>query len=177
MVKPKKKIGLKWKVLAGWLGLELLALPFALPAAAIMKDRVSFNVPQKVVAVPMPAQPGQTVYLVASNSAFAVVSSGAVTELSVSVQQSGNYEGVTFGAKSQMPGEATACAVPTTGSPSRIYTAGFKTAKRRGSPQEQAVKITVSYDPQLTPDISVVTMDEASARSVVLAYPCEFKLG
>ncbi len=170
----KKKTSLKVKLLLGWLGMELLALPFAIPAAAIMKDRVSFNVPQKVVVVPMPSQSGQAVFLVASNSAFAVVSQGAMTELAVTVEQSGSYEGVSYGAKSQMPGAPSGCAVPTTLQASRVYTAGFKTAARRGSPQDQAVKITVSYAPDLSPEISVIPMDEARARNVVLAFPCDF---
>lgn len=165
---------LRSKVLLGWLGLELLALPFAIPATAVMVDRISFNVPQKVIAVPMPSETGQAVFLVASNSAFAVISSGAMTEISVDIEQSGHHAGVDFGAKSQMPGEATGCAMPTTLQASRIYTAGFKTAKRRGSPQQQAVKITVTYDSDMSPDIDVISMDEARSRNVVLAFPCTY---
>ena len=163
---------LRFKILLGWLGLELVALPFAIPAAAIMKDRVSFKAAPKVTAIPMPSESGQTVFLVASNAPFAVVSRGAMTKLSVDVKKSGKYEGVQYGAKAKMPGDSAGCAVPTTQSASRIYTAGLKTAKRRGSPQEQAVKVTVSYHENSRPDISVVTMEEARARGIVLAYPC-----
>ena len=163
---------LKTKILLGWLALELMTLPFAIPAAAAMMNRVSFKPTPKIIAVPMPSEPGQSVFLVAANTPFAVISRGAMTKLSVNIEQSGRHAGVAFGSKSQMPGDASGCSVPTTVSPSRIYTAGFKTEKRRGSPQETAVKVTVRYNPQARPNISVVSMEKARARNIVLAYPC-----
>ena len=162
------------KFLLGWLGLELAALPFAIPAAALMLDRISFEIPQKVVAVPLPSETGQAVFLVASNSSFAVISEGAMSEINVAIETSGTHAGINFGSKAQSPSAMNGCAVPSGLSRARVYTSGRKTAARRGSPQDQAVKVTVSYDPDVTPKISIMTMDAARAAGIVLAFPCDF---
>ena len=162
------------KFLLGWLGLELAALPLAIPAAALMKDRISFEIPQKIIAVPMPSEAGQAVFLVASNGSFAVISEGTISEISVAIETSGNYAGVDFGSKAQSPNALSGCAVPSGLSAARVYTSGRKTAARRGSAQEQAVKVTVSFDPDVTPKISIMTMDAARAAGITLAFPCDF---
>lgn len=165
-----KKMRLRTKLLLGWLGLELVALPFAVPAFAVFKDRISFTVPQKVIAVPLPPQPGEIRYLVASNSAFAVVSTGMIGEISVDITPSGTANGVAYGSKSQMPGDAQSCGFPTSQAASRIYTSRDKTAAKRGDITEQAVLVTVRFDPVAAPRIRIETMDETMTS--LLAMPC-----
>lgn len=167
------KMRLRTKVLIGWLGLELAALPFAIPAFAAFKDRISFSVPQKAISVPLPSVPGELRYLVASNAPFAIVSTGLIGEIDVEIIQSGNASGIDFGSKAQMPGTPGGCSFVTAAAPTRIYTANDKTAAKRGDITDQAVLVTVRFDPELSPRLSVESMDAAMTR--LLALPCDPK--
>ncbi len=157
--------------------MELLTLPLALPAFAVLKDRVSFTIPQTAVVLQTGTAPGVKSFLVATNSSFAIISENAAIEMDITVSLSGEMNGLAYGSKSQAPGALSACNVPASPKAARIYTAYKKTAARRGTPQEQAVMVTVTYDPAFTPNLSVVTMDAAREQNALLAMPCEFKAG
>ena len=161
----------RYKVLIGWLAFELAALPFALPALASFKHRVSFEVDQKAIAVPLPPSPGERRFLVASNGPFSVIADNVVGEISVTLTQSGVASGVSYGEKSQMPGEASACGFVTAAQPTRIYTAQTKTAEKRGTVTEQAVLVTIKFDAETTPDLIIKPMEQSG--DALLAMPCD----
>ena len=161
----------RYKVLIGWLAIELAALPFALPALASFKHRVSLKVEQKAIAVPLPPLPGERRFLVASNGPFSVIADNVIGELSVSLTQSGEASGVSYGSKSQLPGESSACGFVTAPRPTRIYTALTKTAQSRGTVTEQAVLVTIKFDPETSPDLTIKPMEQSS--DTLLAMPCD----
>ena len=154
-----------------YIALGVIALELAsIPVAAQIVDRVSFSVPQKVIAVPFPPEPGLTKFLVASNAPFAVVSENAVGEFDVKIDLSGVLNGGRYGANAQMPGVPTACAVQTSPSSTKIYEAERKTAAQEGDILTQAVIIEIRYDPQTTPDLKIVA--ENKTKRLPLATAC-----
>lgn len=151
----------RWKMLSGWLAFELVSVAIAIPAMANLTDRVELSVPQIVIVETLERGAGQHKFKVASNAAFAVISEGRLGEFSVSVEAAG--------VNSQVIGASQSCAVSTSTSPTRIFTARGKTAARRGSRESQSVTITVAYDAAVTPKLSIAAMDNAPA---LLALPC-----
>jgi len=152
----------RWKILSGWLAFELIGAAIAVPAMANLTDRVELNVPQIVMVKELPGAPGLRKFQVASNAPFAVVSQGQLSEFSISIE--------TAGVNSQSVGQSQACAMPTSRQPTRIYTSRDKTAARRGSPESQAIILTVAHDEAITPSLYIVVMDDAPA---LLALPCD----
>ncbi len=167
---------LRNKLFGVWLGLELLALPLSLPAVAGLSQHFSFSISAQVTAQPIDAPQGVSRFLVASNAPFAVLSSGAATELNVSISQSGIIGGKAYGSAAQIPGEATTCSMPSSNHNKwRIYTSFDKTAARRGDVTQQSVLIEISYDPEVTLDFEIVTLDNLyETGTAYLAIPCSF---
>ncbi len=151
----------RWKILSGWLAFELIGAAIAMPAMANLTDRVQLEVPQIVVVKTLSSQPGETVFQVASNAPFALLSSGQLGEFGIEVTPKG--------ANSQRVGQASNCAVTLSAMPTRIFTAQRKTASKRGDTDSQSIVITVTYDPSLNPQLSIAAMDKAPA---MLALPC-----
>ena len=167
---------LRSKLFGACLAFELLAIPLSLPAVAGLSQHISFNIPAQVFVQPTDAPQGVSRFLVASNAPFAVIAHGAATELNVSVSQSGIMDGQAYGSAAQIPGEATTCNVPANGHDKwRIYTSFDKTAAHRGDTLEQSVLVEISYDPDMTPDFEIVTMDSLyETGTAYLAMPCSF---
>ncbi len=152
----------RWKILGGWVAIELISVAIAMPAMANLTDRVELNVPPIVIVKDLSRAPGVSTFQVASNTPFAVISEGRLGEFSISIEATG--------VNSQSVGADQACAVSTSRQPTRIYTSRNKTAARRGSPDSQSIMITVSHDEMIKPTLSIVPMIDAPA---LLALPCQ----
>ncbi|WP_017931828.1 restriction endonuclease subunit S domain-containing protein [Robiginitomaculum antarcticum] len=165
MSKPLKFISKnRYAILGGWLAIEIVGTIAAFPAMANLSERIILDAKQTVIVSPISTQPGMAEYLVSSNSAFAVVSTGQLGEYAVSVS--------TLGENSQNVGDVVSCSATLTDAPTRIYNGRRKTAARRGSVESQSIHVTISYDPELEPAFEIVPMNRAPA---MLAAPCTFK--
>jgi len=162
----------KRNLLFGLLALELATLPFAIPAAAQIIDRISFQVPQRVASVKIDSTPGITKLVITSNAPFTIASKNAIGDYNVTMHQSGQLNASRFGDNAQMPGPASNCATAVSLDPSVIYRASQKTALRKGPILSQAVIAEISYDVNLTPDFIVKTQD--SSKKFAEASRCEF---
>ena len=160
------------KVLLIWAGLELAALPFALPALANLSQTLSTPPKADIRAVPMPSGEGEQVFLIAANAQFAVISEDAAAKLTLNLTQSGNEHGVDFGRRSNFSGPTTSCSAPVNAGATRIFTAQPTSRSRRASLQDRAVRLVVQYDSHVAPKISVISMDAASEQNIPLAFPC-----
>lgn len=165
-------MGIKKKILMGWLAFEAIGLVMALPAAAQMVDRVLFSAAPRAAHVVTPITPGLTEILVASNAPFSVLSEGAVGEMSLALTVSGSINGKTYGSNAQNPGQIESCVSPTAAAPTALYTAERRTAANRGEVIGQAVMIHIKYDPALSPKFTVRTLEEPEAKSAVPAMAC-----
>ena len=167
-----KNMSLKKKLLLGWLALELMSLPIAIPAAAQMVDKVMFSAPPRAVFVEINPQAGVSQLIVASNAPFRITTQGAVGELSVTLSVNGQINGTPFGTKAQNPGPALGCVFAASAMPTPLYTAARKTAERRGEVIEQAVMVEISYDPALSPTFKVETMQKNAAMDMPSTLAC-----
>jgi len=169
LTKPDlKNMSLKKKILLGWLALEIISLPIAIPAAAQMVDKVMFAVPPRAVLVEINPQAGVSQLIVASNAPFTLTSEGAIGELSVKLSVNGHINGTPFGTKAQHPGPANDCVFAPSAAPAQLYLGTRKTAVNRGEVIDQAVMIEVSYDPALKPEFKVEAL---SAKQSAVAVP------
>ncbi len=165
-------MGIKKKILVGWLSFEAVCLIFALPATAQIVDRVMFSAPPRAAHVIIPVAPGYTEILVASNAPFSIFSQGAVGEMQLSLSVNGTNNGTAFGAQAQNPGEISGCVIPTSSAPSSLYTAVRKTAANKGEVISQAVLVHIKYDPALSPVFTVKTLNHPQAKSAPQAPDC-----
>ena len=165
-------MGLKKKILIGWLAWEAVALALALPAMAQMVDKINFSVPPRAAHVAVPQEPGKTKFIIASNAPFSIISQGAVGEMTVELTVQGLVNRKPFGKNAQNPGAARNCVFATSAAPSAIYKAVRKTAANRGAVIDQAVMIEISYDPMLKPTFLVKTFDKPEAKSAIPAAAC-----
>jgi len=135
-----------------YIALGVIAMEVAsIPVAAQIVDKVSFSVPQKVIAVPFPPEVGLTKFLVASNAPFAVISENAIGEFEVNIEVSGILNGNRFGTNAQMPGMATACAM-----------------------QSSAVIVEIRYDANIQPNLKIIS--ENKAKRMPLGTTCDSSL-
>jgi len=155
------------------IGLVLAELA-SIPVSAQIIDKVVFSAAQKVVSVPFPPEPGLTTFMVSSNAPFAITSENAIGEFTVDVQVEGSVNGNRFGGNAQLPGERHSCAAQTSPLTTKLYEATRKTAAEKGDIVSQAVVISVSYDPALTPDFKIIT--EKKAKGLPLGSNCESTL-
>jgi len=165
-------MGIKKKIFLGLLALELATLPFAIPAFAQMIDRVSFSVAPRAAHIQMPHQPGKTRILVASNAPFAVMSQGAIGEMSLTLSVDGTVNGKQFGTSAQNPGTARDCVFASSTAANIVYLGQRRTAANRGEVIDQAVMIEINYDPALKPKFIVKTLNTPQAKSAPLATLC-----
>ena len=165
-------MGLKKKILFGWLAWEVAALALALPAMAQMVDKIKFTVPPRAAHVAVPQVPGKTKIIIASNAPFSILSEGVIGEMSVNLTVQGHVNGKAFGGNAQNPGAAKACVFAASPAPSSVYKAVRRTAANRGAVIDQAVMIEISYDPALKPVFTVKTFDRPEAKSAQPAATC-----
>ena len=110
--------------------------------------------------------------MVASNAPFAVLSEGAVGDMSLRLTVNGTINGKAFGGQAQNPGQISDCVTPTTTTSTALYTATKRTAARRGEIIDQAVMIHIKYDPSLTPNFTVKTLNEPEVKTAGQAQVC-----
>ena len=165
-------MGVKKKILLGWLAFEVIGLVFGLPAAAQIVDRVMFSAAPRAAHVVTPITPGLTEILVASNTPFTILSEGAIGEMSLVLSVSGSINGKAYGGNAQNPGQINNCVMPTGTAPTALYTAKRKTAANRGEVIEQAVMFHIKYDPALKPKFSVKTLNEPEVKTAAPAMMC-----
>ena len=159
MTTPRPRRLTKTKLLAAFVGLEILALP----VAAKMVDKVEFEVPARVIVAEADLGiAGQSSYLVASNAPFVVEVEGVIGDVSVEVNASGQLGTLDYGSQAQLPGARQSC---TTASRlvTRVYTSKRKTAESQGDITEQAVRVDVTYDTVAEPRIRIVPVDDGYA--------------
>jgi len=167
-----KNMGVKKKILVGWLAFEAVGLMTALPATAQIVERVMFSVPPRAAHVIVPVAPGFTEILVASNAPFAILSQGAVGEMRLNLRVNGTINGTEFGGQAQDPGPISDCVIPTSPIPTALYTATKKTAANRGEVIGQAVMIRIIYDPSLNPTFTVKTLNQPETKAASPAPNC-----
>lgn len=160
------------KVLLIWLGIELAALPFAIPAMAKLTATLTAPPIANVQAIPLPSGEGELVFLIASNTRFAVISENTAAPLTLSLTRSGNEQGVNFGKSAQYSGAASTCSAPINANAARIFTGLATSTSKRGSVQNRAIRLVVRYESDIAPKISVISMDAASEQAIPLAFPC-----
>jgi len=165
-------MGIKKKILVGWLAFETVGLMFALPATAQIVERVMFSIPPRAVHVITPVAPGFTAILIASNAPFTILSQGAVGEMQLGLRVSGTINGTAYGTQAQNPGAISGCVIAISPAPTSLYTSVRKTAANRGEVVSQAVLVHIQYDPTLNPVFSVKTLNQPQAKSVVQAAEC-----
>jgi len=165
-------MGVKKKILVGWLAFEAVGLMIGLPAAAQIVERVMFSVPPRAAHIITPVAPGLTEIVVASNAPFSLISQGAIGEMQLSLRVNGTINGTTFGGQAQHPGSISECVTPTSPAPTSLYMATRKTAANRGEVISQAVIIRIKYDPTLNPTFTVKTLNQPEAKSAIQAPNC-----
>ena len=165
-------MSIKKKILLAWLGLEVITLVFGLPAAAQIIDKVMFKSVPRAAYVETMIAPGKIEILVASNAPFVILSQGVIGEMQMEFSVNGSINGVRYGRNAQNPGAVTPCVLPVTSAPSILYKAVRKTAANRGEVIEQAVKFTVYFDPDMTPDFTVKTLNQDIAKRASIAPLC-----
>ena len=154
--------------------LALIALEIAtIPVSAQIINKIAFSKPQKVTAVPFPAETGITKFLVASDDPFAIISENAIGEYDINLKVSGVLNGQRFGHNAQLPGLVKSCTAQSSESPTKIYQATRKTAAKEGDILTQAVIVEIRYGADIKPDFKIVT--EKSARKISLGSECTSK--
>ena len=171
-MKQETKMGIKKKILLGWLAFEAISLCIALPAVAQIVDRIIFSTAPRAVHVVTSLAPGMTEIIVASDAPFIVLSEGAVGEMSLALTVSGTINGTAFGAQAQHPGKIQSCVMSTATLATVLYTATRKTAPNKGKIIGQAVMIHIKYDPALTPKFVVKTLNQPEAKTAIPAVVC-----
>ncbi len=174
-------MGIKKKIFLGWLAFEAVGLcvgiGIALPATAQIVDKVMFSAPPRAAHVVTAIAPGITEIMVASNAPFAVLSEGAIGDMSLRLTVNGTINGKAFGGQAQDPGQIAGCFFFIYSATTEIYTATKRTAARRGEIIDQAVMIHIKYDPALTPKFSVKTLDKPEAMSAGRPMMCAGVVG
>ena len=171
-----KHMGIKKKIILGWLGFEALTLMLALPALGQITHRVKFEALPRAAHVLNEISPGESELLIASNAPFMVISQGVSDEMKLDLQVNGYVNGVAFGKNAQNPGPIASCKKPETKTPAILYLSVRKTAANRGQVIDQAVKITIRHDPKTKPKFSVVTLDQKLAKIAKPAPNCSIKI-
>ena len=160
---------------ARYFAIGLIALEIAsIPVSAQIIDKYAFTKPQKVAAVPFPAEVGITKFLVSSDAPFAIISENAIGEFDVRVKVSGILNGQRFGQNAQLPGAAASCSAQTSKNATKIYEAKRKTASRDGDVLTQAVIVEVRYFPSINPKLRVISQNEA--KDFVSGTACTARL-
>ncbi len=154
----------------GLITLEILCWP----AAAQILDRVKFEMPQRVVHVEFPNEPGLTRMFVTSNAPFAILSKGQIGEFDINVIPTGTIGGQAFGQNAQLPGEKASCAATLGTNKTIIYAADRKTAKNSGDVITQSIMVEIRYDEALDPKFHVVT--EKKSLKFADAASCQTSL-
>ncbi len=170
-------MGKKTKVLLAWLGFELAGLIVGLPAGAQILDRVLFKAVPRAAHVVTPISPTKTEVLIASNAPFMLISEGAVGEMKLDLQVTGQVNGVVFGKNAQNPGPILSCVLPVSEDKSILYLSSQKTAANRGEVIDQAVRITITHAASPTPAFSVITLDQLNDKNIMPALPCPISIG
>jgi|GEM_PF-3379863 len=128
-------------------------------AQASVTDRVSLEVRPAAKFQVVDSGEGFQTLLVATNAPFDISIEGIIGEVSVDLSTSGQVRGRSYGASAQTPGAietTTQVASPFGGV---IYESQYATAAQSGSVWDQAVQLTVNYDPLADPRISVEARD------------------
>ena len=160
---------------ARYLAIGLIALEIAsIPVSAQIIDKYAFSKPQKVAAVPFPAEVGITKFLVSSDAPFAIISEDTVGEFDVRVKVSGILNGRRFGQNAQLPGAAASCSAQTSKKATKIYEAKRKTASKDGDVLTQAVIVEIRYSPNLNPKLKIIS--ENKAKGFIEGTACKTKL-
>ncbi|PHR94128.1 MAG: hypothetical protein COA69_00595 [Robiginitomaculum sp.] len=174
-MKPTEKIGMKKKILLGWLLLELAALPFAIPTMAKIAQTSPGPI-TRAVFVDVPAPAGHTLMLVAADGPFVIIAKGAATKfrthIEITGKINGKVNGTAFGASAQNLGPNDLCAHSNSVQPSIIYRSERKTAENTGPIISQAISVEISYDPALHPEFQVKTNANPSTHSLPTAPNC-----
>lgn len=133
------------------------ALVFSTSSAAMagIVDRVDFSVRPTVVSHVLETQSGVTKILVSSNTPFKITSEGFIGAIQITVQQSGEINGLNFGSASHLPGPSKSETFAMSPMETPIYRSERRTAGRSGSPLEQAVLVEISYAHLARPNFSV----------------------
>ena len=160
------------KILSAWVAVELLALPFAIPALAGFKSALKTQPQTHVKAIPMPSPQGSQIFLIVANTPFIVISEGRAVDLTLSLTQSGFASGVEYGKHAQLPGDAQTCSRPADLAPARIYTAVNPTAKSWYQGQSGAIKLTVTHGEGDAPALSIVPKAQAATARIPLGFAC-----
>lgn len=145
-------------ILLAFLAVEIASIP----TAVAMLKTVSLDFGPQIAAAQLPTlTPGHSRYLVSTNADFTVTASDYVGEMRVIIQQRGEIAGLSFGAASQLPGPAYACAATRHLSESVVYRANRPTASDAGSAVDQAVVLVVQHDPAAQPELVFVAETDA----------------
>ena len=149
----------KKKIAARLLGTCFLVVATAQVSQASVSDRVMFDAKPAAKFQVIDSGEGTQSILVVTNAPFDVSIAGVIGEVSVDVTTSGQAQGRSFGAGAQHPGESEDRHHLATPLEAVIYEGQRATAARQGSLWDQAVHMTISYDPIATPRISVTPRD------------------
>lgn len=165
-------MGIKKKIFLGWLALEIMAIPLAIPTAAkIFHGSLSSPLP-RVASVALETKPGTAHILVASDGAFTIVSRGAQGDVQVNLHMAGKVNGNVFGKHAQKPGALQTCRQTSSLHPNVIYTSIRATAPNSGLIIDQAILVEISYDTKFNPVFSIETVKGGAAKSVPKAPIC-----
>ncbi|MDB2439205.1 hypothetical protein N9W89_10860 [Hellea sp.] len=149
----------------------LIALEIAtIPVSAMIMQNVAFHAPQSVSAAPFPHEAGVSKFLLTSDAPFAVISENAIGKFDITIQASGDLNGLPFGDQAQMPGDAQSCTLSDTKDPKIIYLAERKTALSEGDALSRAVILEIRYPANVKPDFKIVTENES--KGVKIAKLC-----
>ncbi len=169
-------MGIRKKIIIGWLGFEAIALVLAIPALGQIRDRVMFEAVPRAAHVVNEINAGTSEILVASNAPFMLISEGAIGEMKLQLNITGFVNGVSHGKNAQSPGPILNCVNVQSDKPSILYLSARKTAANRGAVIDQAVKIIVRHDQNAKPKFNVKTLDQELAKTAITADPCEIKI-
>ena len=118
-------------------------------------ERVEFSQGALTFAEKISTSPGKMTFLVASNSPYKVTSAGTIGNISVKISKYAQTAGLTFGSKSQLPNVLQSCRAVFSPFETPIYMSDRKTARSPGTLTQQSVMVTITHDPEFTPEISI----------------------
>lgn len=165
-------MGLKTKILIGWLVVELAGVAFALPTAAKI---IQGTLPQpmtRAASVELSAQAGLSRILVAADGPFVIIASGSTSDMRTHVEVRGAVNGNPFGKTAQNPGAGDTCNQPRSTDAHIIYKSIRETAKNEGPVIDQAVVLEIKYAADQAPVFEILTLDMDAAITTDFALPC-----
>ncbi len=157
----------KRKILLAWIALELTALP----VAAHIFNQVDFSKPQKPTVAEIFSDTGSKTFMAHSTAPFAITAKGSAGLINISVSHNGLINGNPYGENAQLPGKSFKCAQMTSDAPVNIYQSHRKTQIKRGPILTQAVRIDVTYDPEMTPEFEFISVE--TAQNIARAPSCD----